>query len=110
MDNLDSRLFHIHVTTESSDCDGRYSREDTLRPRDGEDGFDCWYRVAQHALPSVALLARIEVAFDEESGVRSIEVSETTDEGGRWTRYETCGDRCPDTRRFHDHTAEAAGY
>lgn len=100
---------HAHVSTESRDCDGRYTGghvvEMTLEERCSAFGE---LEFKGRVLTNVVTLhgaGTLQVTPD------GLEWWEQTDEGYSAADVRWCEDECPDERPWmRDHTAEAAGY
>lgn len=88
MRERNSAPLHAHVSVESHDCDGRYSRTFILESDPGETESD--FKASIRALCPEWM---------------------PTDEGFVAHEIEWCTDNDTDTRgTFRDHSAEAAGY
>lgn len=103
-------MLHAHLTTESSDCDGRYSREsireiETSELRD-EFGDITFKQRILGTLLSIYQKGTLDVTPD------GAEWNQPTDEGHINVLVEWCDDpECsPPKYGFRDHSAEAAGY
>lgn len=95
---------HAHVSTESADCDGRYSRSYVLVSDPGQDDFHFNREITSIILGNesegTATFTSDGFTFDS-----------PTDEGFVHTEIEWCNDSdCAMTTTFRDHSAEAMGY
>lgn len=101
---------HVHIESESRDCDGRYSRESVWAPGKGDSGRDLFTWLVRHELDFLG--SGVVERSQDADGRPCFEVRENTDEGWRITAYTGCDDvRCDTTHtRRRDHAAEAAGY
>lgn len=107
-----SRITHVHVESESRDCDGRHSGETVSVPNPGETGRDLFTWWVRHIVQWQAPYAStIERGVDDD-GNPFLEHREDTEEGWHHAVYTGCADeRCRLDRYVRrDHTAEAAGY
>lgn len=100
---------HAHIATESSDCDGRYSRTYIEVMRDDE---------AESEWADLDFQARVlgsHVGFHESGELtfnsNGFNVHTRTDEGYRDVTVDWCTDDDTDERgTFRDHRAESMGY
>lgn len=106
-------MIHAHFETESADCDGRYSRTNTVIPWSDEEEFDFERRVlTMVADPTPMGGGKLEVTPLEDQAWR-LEWSESTEEGFRHVEATICRDESCNTDEpaiQRDHSAEAAGY
>ncbi len=113
-DDTYAEVFHIHESSSSRDCDGRYDRGSVTRPnsyRDiPEDRDATWRKAANACFPSHAE-CKVEVA-DMGNGLLRMHYRQPTDEGFEAGELLGCDDPyCAyDASEFRDHTAERAGY
>jgi len=101
--------WHAHVSSNSRDCDGDYSRghvdEMTLQERCDQFGD---LRFKERVLASTVTLHGEGTLEVTEHG---LSWHEQTEEGYRAAEVTWCEDDCPDERSWQrDHRAEAAGY
>lgn len=101
---------HAHVSTESADCDGRYSRSSVELVNSDEEASDFTDLDFQARILSNAVI------FHGQTDVKVrpdgfVAVS-PTEEGYVHTEVQWCQEeRCQELRStFRDHSAEAAGY
>lgn len=112
-DETYAEVFHVHTESESTDCDGRYHREDVLRINTYnecagvEDKTDLWRHTVEGAIATYSMCT-VEINGED----RTAEVCERHDEGYRNTSLRGCSDpSCAYTdSEFRDFSAEAAGY
>lgn len=100
---------HAHVTTESADCDGRYSsgrvEEMTLLERCDQFGELAFKDRVMSSVVTMHGHGELKVT------PYRLEWHEQTDEGYRAADVEWCSDEgCPNRSWQRDHSAEAAGY
>lgn len=104
-------MTHVHVESNSRDCDGAYERESVWTPTGADSFRDLW---TYAALSNLGRDWEFDATFTRgttEDGAPFVEYWARTDEGYRRERIEGCADDCDrDARRYRDHTAEAAGY
>lgn len=97
---------HVHVSIESADCDGRYSRSYVITPgTDDKDEWDFRASIIGNALSYAS--AETTAQFTDDG----FTVDAPTDEGYSHSEFTWCDD--DDANRvntFRDHSAEAAGY
>lgn len=113
-DNTFADMRHIHIDTQSRDCDGRYDRSHIHTPgkpwRDDDPGDfqQLWRTTAHWTLPIGHWHEAAEIKVEE----GRISWWLRTDEGGESGVMVACEqDHCAhDAATFRDHTAEAAGY
>ncbi len=118
---------HAHISIESADCDGRYSRSyiETMNETELSDkeaaialGIALGKEGAVNDFSDLDFKARVlgnRVSYHEHSKVfispEGFEVQMPTDEGYSHSEVRWCTDNCDETRStYRDHTAEAAGY
>lgn len=100
---------HAHVSTESRDCDGKYERQYTRKPRAGQTDDDfradtLWallpIDLGPESDPVRVMFTRFGFDFTEptEEGYRAVDVTWCTD------------DDADQPARYRDHTAESMGY
>lgn len=100
---------HAHISSESTDCDGRYSRTwvEQMNEDEAKSDFsdlDFKSRVLSNAV-SFHELGTVEM---QNGGFHA---NMQTEEGYRYTNVVWCEDICDDTKStFRDHSAEAMGY
>ncbi len=100
---------HAHVSIESADCDGRYSRSYIETMTDDERAS---------MFPDLDFKARVlgnRVSYHEHSKVfvwpEGFDVQMPTDEGYSHSEVRWCTDNCDESSStYRDHSAEAAGY
>jgi hypothetical protein len=110
---------HAHVSSESADCDGRYSRShvvhmnaDEIREswQDENDFSEINFR--ERVLGSVVSLTTFTEG--QEGSVTITEhgftYSRPTDEGYESVEVTWCEDDCDDASTYRDHRAESMGY
>lgn len=96
---------HAHVSIESQDCDGRYSRSYILAPNPDQDEWGYRAEMIGNALAYAD--SGTTVQFTE----WGFTVNAATDEGYAHTEVTWCTDADTDQRgTFRDHTAESMGY
>lgn len=99
-----ARINHAHVTTESADCDGRYSRGYVLEREGNSEHFKSWAigNMTSGYDNGTLTIDPYGFTFDAptEEGYISIGVSWCNDADGL----------CDRKSSFRDHSAEAAGY
>lgn len=105
------RLTHLHVSTDSRDCDGRYEHDYIVVPREGVSFRQLWAaHVEMLASRDYDECAEFERTTDRD-GLPCVEYSARTDEGYRREYTYGCDGECdPRVYRYRDHTAEAMGY
>lgn len=98
---------HAHVSKESQDCDGRYSRSYVIVPTDGQDDYAFQAMVVGMYMPFDYRHEPVSVEFTSDG----FSFSEPTEEGFEATEVEWCSHNDTNERgTFRDHSAEAAGY
>lgn len=96
---------HAHISTESADCDGQYSRTNVLVPDATQDEWGFRAETIGNALAYVTEGADVTFSVD------GFSVSYSTDEGYVFSEFTWCTDDDTDTRStFRDHRAESMGY
>jgi hypothetical protein len=106
------RITHLHVESESRDCDGRHSGGAVFTPNDGETGQELFTWWVRHELQFMAPVGALIERGTHQDGQPYLDVRESTEEGWRSTHVTGCDSTvCRlDYYRRRDHTAEAAGY
>jgi hypothetical protein len=98
---------HIHLGTESRDCDGDYLRAHIVRP-EGVDVYDLLKALVFEYLPDTEETTLVRTADG------SFEWTERTEEGYRAVQIRPCEKGCSDDDRnltySRDLSAERAGY
>lgn len=100
-------MTHIHVTRESSDCDGSYTNEYT-RPGDlWSAGVHSLLELTSYGTGYFNL-----TPFEDGDETRyRLRAGAPTDEGGWEIEVIECDNACdPDASSYRDHRAEEAGY
>lgn len=95
---------HAHITIESSDCDGNYTRTNVLLPEPEEDEWDFRATTIGNvtAYSTHGTLTFNEFGFD---------FDEPHEEGYHHTEVRWCDDEDADEKStFRDHRAESMGY
>lgn len=108
---------HAHFETESSDCDGRITRDYVVVPNDEEwasEFGDIHFhdRVVAMVVNTYSLdgEGRLEVHRLDDGDVRMSWI-ESTEEGYRHTEVTICKDDCDEAAEsYRDHRAESMGY
>jgi len=97
---------HIHKSTESQDCDGRYSSEYVV-------GYDVdndveWYLALGFSVSEHSNVTKCDL---DSEGLWSAEIHTPTEEGYRWAYLRECEDECDEAdSSYRDHRAEEMGY
>lgn len=132
LEGTEASTVHVHVDSESRDCDGRYDRSHVTKPSDlrdiektevtlGQDqtvhqvvtsARDVWRLMVQTYVYTDADYGKAEIEVERRGGDTYLTQSRRTDEGYESMQLRTCSDTgCIDEpSSFRDHTAEAAGY
>jgi len=97
---------HIHKSTESQDCDGRYSSERVLNYAVDKDIE--WYVALGFEVSENSNVTKCDL---DDEGLWSAEIHTPTEEGYRWCYLRECEDECdPNENSFRDFRAEEMGY
>jgi hypothetical protein len=100
----DTMSIHAHLTIESADCDGRYSRTATVRPVGDESEWD-FHAITIGNVMAFSDNGTAEITPDGFTFMTS------TDEGFIHTDVTWCEDDDVNTpSTFRDHSAESVGY
>ncbi len=105
---MTNTTLHAHVSTNSADCDGRYSSDYITRcdARFTGDFADLDFK--HHV---VTMLISVYSEYGKLEFVpNGFNWSEPTEEGYSSAEARWCEDECDDSALFRDHSAEAAGY
>lgn len=109
--HMTTNPLHAHVSTDSADCDGRYSRTYVETPTEAEradDFSDLVFKervLAAYVSVVPGIVVKVEVTMD------GFTAAETTDEGYRHVEVEWCEyEECDDAPTYRDHRAESMGY
>jgi hypothetical protein len=121
-DEWEGNPYHAHVSSESRDCDGRYSggyvfrrfnKERTGTQREWDDWLDLYHLLVQ----DVAMVPDVDKTTIEikpsKTGGYTFYAAQDTEEGYRCEIAVMCQDPDCDLlegERFRDHTAESMGY
>ncbi len=100
-------MLHAHYESETTDCDGRYTRAYAVVANQGEDEDDFRTRLLGSVVGEQGRLEVVAIG----DGTTRFEWGEPTEEGQRHVQVETCRKACDlDQSLFRDHSAEKAGY
>lgn len=95
---------HVHISIESADCDGRYSRSYTVPMVDSDE----WQFRSEMIGNALTYADDNTTAQFTEHGFN---VNAPTDEGYHHSEFTWCtDDPCEIRATYRDHSAEAAGY
>ena len=96
---------HAHVSIESADCDGRYSRSYVRMPDDWQSDSEFRAETFASVLMYANEFTKVEFTSD------GFHHDEFTDEGFIHSEFTWCNDDDTDVKNtFRDHSAEAMGY